>query len=1127
MSLRIVIYCAVFLMLVSIASAQSVSIPLGTIKKPASDLITTNGQAIDPGQAAGLAERGQDLSLFNPADNKFWQNQIYSAEDLNPKAFPKFEVNYLQDEAGLPFTFMGRVQSKENPQQFFRMTLSRFTQSTLMRAALLRKLGYYLPSPKYYSQLKVHFSSAVEKERYKNDAQKNLISDFESRNWIAEETETSVVFRDVVLEVMSNDFFDIIRGYAPDPSNPAQAATVARLARHRAYRALIIPYALVDVPESINRFSPKLGSVLSGHITLAHPSAKSFGSATYEDLRWLLLRMSTWTLQDYKEVAESGYYPAELQEIVLRKLLYRTANAFELFNIPSALTKNLPELAYTSPSGLVVNGKVQKEFVPGYPQRFAHGDRESPFKDGDLQRYFGIRGTSMVIGTVLNNINEKLQFLNVGDLYQKRRETIQQRILNHIRTKPREPLYQDIEAWGGPVAGVQASAVRSVTTGTYFGSSAAIQLVDNVSVGATLGYFMGIDGAPRFNPVGGGNVQLQRDFTHVRPLLSISEGKEVPWKDLAVPFKMKSLAKILQGPTERPKDLPADEPFRHPVDQFLSELRDGEVFTITDSLSLVGYAQVSNSLDNLLGIGPSQFANSMSIGADVSRVLLRQVSFMKLNGSVQVYVRDQTSKAFGLTLDVNYFLNLLRVRASASQADLRTDAFVISYDPAISEYIDGNATEDFAVKHIKNQKDLRLALETLFISNETELLYARFKYQKFQIDHQLRNKEIRKKFLIWKMNQFQEEHTVKIQYPLSEEAPELNPADEAVTLFSSRKGQLKGVDLLGFLFDLVEGVLNDRVPQARVDLARSADPNPSNVPFGKAQWRMVNVQSDLTPGPDAYASVGILQDVWSGWNMKGDDFKNLLNVIQKDFERTPVASYRLLEPEFFYMTKAIDFYRVTAQLSILPTGLEKVKELVLQPNVQGQPPRMKGLSRVFQLLTQKLQRKARYQDLAIYESFLKIFGEGNLQLGKTLYTQTCKENNLKRTSGKGDYTGTWVDGIYYDCMDDWMKRIMELSKKYPSDKKQQNLWMNEVLDILDTHLTLPQVLKFLGPANYIYFVRINGFRSGDEDGNIEYFSNTLGDPQQSIEFGNGLIQMFANKTRISPIELERTLGGFR
>lgn len=63
-------------------------------------------------------------------------------------------------------------------------------------------------------------------------------------------------------------------------------ATVQRFSRYRAFRALILPYILVDVPESINRFDPKLSGISDGKvnkstvflntINLYHPYAESF-----------------------------------------------------------------------------------------------------------------------------------------------------------------------------------------------------------------------------------------------------------------------------------------------------------------------------------------------------------------------------------------------------------------------------------------------------------------------------------------------------------------------------------------------------------------------------------------------------------------------------------------------------------------------------------------------------------------------------------------------------------------------------------------------------------------------------------------------------------------------------------
>ena len=36
---------------------------------------------------------------------------------------------------------------------------------------------------------------------------------------------------------------------------------------------------------------------------------------------------------------------------------------------------------------MVVGGKVMTEKIPGYPQRFSHGERQSPFESGDFMKY--------------------------------------------------------------------------------------------------------------------------------------------------------------------------------------------------------------------------------------------------------------------------------------------------------------------------------------------------------------------------------------------------------------------------------------------------------------------------------------------------------------------------------------------------------------------------------------------------------------------------------------------------------------------------------------------------------------------------------------------------------------------
>ena len=226
MSFKYVWFLALSLFIVSLANAGSVSLPLKTVKKPSSDLVSNSGVAIDVGQAAAMAQKGEDLSLLNPLDNKMWQNRVYSGVEEAPGSYPQGNngVKFLSEEAALPFTYMSRVQSTENPQLFYRLSLSRYSHTALMRAALLRKLGYYLPSPKYYRNLRLYFASEEQKAEFLKNAQESMISDFDSRGWVTQDDKKnhSLVFADAVLEPAMAEYFDIHWGYAPDPNNPDQ-----------------------------------------------------------------------------------------------------------------------------------------------------------------------------------------------------------------------------------------------------------------------------------------------------------------------------------------------------------------------------------------------------------------------------------------------------------------------------------------------------------------------------------------------------------------------------------------------------------------------------------------------------------------------------------------------------------------------------------------------------------------------------------------------------------------------------------------------------------------------------------------------------------------------------------------
>ena len=76
---------------------QVLSIPLGKVtdnfKRPAQDLVQ-DGKVLDIGELTRRARNGEDLSLLNPEENKFWQNKVIIViKPMNLDPDPEFQVN--------------------------------------------------------------------------------------------------------------------------------------------------------------------------------------------------------------------------------------------------------------------------------------------------------------------------------------------------------------------------------------------------------------------------------------------------------------------------------------------------------------------------------------------------------------------------------------------------------------------------------------------------------------------------------------------------------------------------------------------------------------------------------------------------------------------------------------------------------------------------------------------------------------------------------------------------------------------------------------------------------------------------------------------------------------------------
>ncbi len=1110
-----------------------IRIPLNTFVKPSADLFDEKGKALSFGELEKKYNKYHDVSNYRPAENKYWQDKKFDVEDLQlHQQMPSQNETVLFDDYLGAVRDLGiysvYVRPENNKNIRYGLTFGLQVHASLLKAALLRKVGFYQESPKYLHKIKIKFltldkmNEFISKSFCENGPSEEAIDclslDPFKRGFLSDKNETdfTVIMHGAYLEKFNNEVPGLFDGLTPANGNNLQY-----LAQSRAFRALAAPFVMGDAGESLNRFSPQAVSIRAGWAQMNFMNSVYFDLLTsHDDMKWILKRYADLEQKDWDEIAAAAHYPECTVRLAKSLLLHRFRNMLQSFFSRSEATSLLKvtiEPLNSINTSCVEAGRVNTETIPEYPQRFSHGPRKSPFETADLIKYMKIATQSAVLQLGLNQLNEKLQVVKV--LNQK---------INGVEFNPDG--LRLLQSTSGVLAGVNFNANRIVTTGTFYGSQAPVQLVDSVSISGGIGYqnfFEGLNGIRRNF---GASAAYIRTFTHVVPIENMKQADQTAWfKNLKIRSRLQELAAPLKDGK---------------LDQFLTNLKVGEVFTITDSIGAGGSIGWSSSLDALFGFVPGL---SASVSFDASKlVVLRQIQYSRVQDGIQVYVRDvdshmvdadgkekpdhkQSTSVYGVTFDANYYVNIFKLRAQRSSSDLHTDAFLIKYDANLLKKVDSGEitpTEELQAK-IDKQKvfgdKASAALRALIFQSNVDPLYSNFKAQQFEIDHGLKINEIQLKFLWNHATQLDQEHTIKI---LKTQLPDKVDGGEVknipIYLVSNRKGELRGRDLFGFSLEALNAYLVQKF-QTNAPQYQTSSQNPSQMPFGFAQWRVIRTDSELSQNREgALPTVSVIEHIWGGWSLKRKQMDQILNELKEQMKEIKIADFPLIPEGALANVTKVDFFRVTSHLSLLPEAMTQIKNLVLASDTINQPvEKVKFLGRFFQKLSE-IQGKARPQDQAVYNNLMKLIGNGSLEQGRQNYLMQC-EINRRDKGQEQQFTATWSRGTNYECLEPWVDKIIKLSREFPANNiRAQNKWMTEVLYVLDEQIPQAYFLNYLGADKFIYYVELTGFRAGDEDGDLgDYISNSYGEPKSGAPYANGLFSVFANKSFISPVEFEK------
>jgi len=428
-----------------------------------------------------LSRDNKTQDIFKQLDDLSVEtNDILDFIDVSP-----FKANKLFD-----FRVAQKNDEADANGKQFRIFLGPTAHNIMLRKTLLRKLGYKEPGFKYLSKIKVRFEldtdATIFLDGSLNGANASSSSGFGLSNNTNEDPQRWVtnvkripdptqdrdpVTGEFIKPVqMIWDFSKAIDGdsivlelqdvviYEEDASFRLSIGLLQhdRHKRKRIYNSLLLAFNLVDVPESVNSFSPIPFSITKQEVVLTYNEGTAINEFTPDiyDLKWMARKLASLSRKDFEHIVAEAHYPKEVG-LLLTELLIARRNYMQKFFLADDPDCKGP-LAYNplpyyclgqdtqqlhpvvsaqfavdlevSDGQKLVNGKLTidtrgaeytnpEKWWVGYGSRFSFHDIKSPLVFSEVFSYFhSILRSSVLNALIENNINDTLRVDNSDEI---------------------------------------------------------------------------------------------------------------------------------------------------------------------------------------------------------------------------------------------------------------------------------------------------------------------------------------------------------------------------------------------------------------------------------------------------------------------------------------------------------------------------------------------------------------------------------------------------------------------------------------------------------------------------------------------------------------------------------------
>jgi hypothetical protein len=882
------------------------------LSPPATDLYNYKENRVYlPFEVAQLFETsdGQiDLSDIDPdPTTDVWKpgRVIESVVELNAKTDEQIEVqdfldevNYVSSMENYIGTHRFSVEKSVDMGGFsipktFTVYAGRNVHNILLRKNLLRKIGYQVPAIKYVKKLVVHFESKEQKKDFLNAFSNNTpLSDH--KRWITVEKDRKLILQDIVITEPIEAIYNFALGYM-DESVPQG---------RRLINSLIVPFNLVDIPESINQFQWSAGRVVSENIYLPHEFAESF-QATWHDARWISKKILELKESEIDEIVDEAFFPPTIAVIVKAKIKSRRNSISRLFDIDAEefhIRENY------SNGDCLIDNKVICEDWEGYAARFAYGDPESPLSASELTSFVKSKGWSTLLDAGMSAINFGIEKLISGTLPQTDVGTITSNVLANLQ-KNQDGVYP-LTTWSAPILQGKLILNRNLIAGSFLGTDNILQLVDTIGFSVGAGVYGGAAGLPGFlnsTAIAGGSAaaNIQRTYSHIRPISSVQKSLKYSFKNAAVPFLMRKYGKYFKEITsDNFNSLDSQlqvKRIANALEEFKKELEVGESLLITDTLGAGVNGQINGQL---------YYVNfKVGVGTDYM-VLSRLHIHRKSENEIQIYRDFGNLGSVSIGLSAGVGIPILSASVKFSKGRARTKFFKIPLNeknPKIIDYL--------------------TSLKSVFFTGSTRKLK---RVQKpWELKHKFKQTDSRLGIFTLRLNRIKNNTYFSLREPKN---------GEVKNFYRRYEGDTVGNDYQAYVNELFM-YFTGKALGTEFGISGLGGGNPGNSFAGKAQNKVVTFESEILPGGKLGNHMVKVTRIWNGWKMKRKKAKKRLEKLKRKYR------FRFYSDEVLNNVDHLFLYNININFLFYPEGIDhalrvtedEVKEIFKKYNSEFDP----------------------------------------------------------------------------------------------------------------------------------------------------------------------------------------------